>query len=93
MVRSLILRPLEVVDRVMKKRVFAFNAAVGVVEARDAHRLLTRMLLVLATDHVDLAAHLNGVIQRVYRVSSMVLAPTLELALIDAIIVSSAWHV
>ena len=51
------------------------------------------MLLVLAADHVDLAAHLDRVIQRVNRVSSMVLAPTLQLALIYAIIVAAAWHV
>ena len=66
MVRGLIFSSLEVVHRVMQKRVLAINTAIRVVKAADPHGLLARVLAAaLSSDHVDLAAHFHGVVQRV----------------------------
>ena len=84
MVSSLILSTLEIVHRIVKKRVLTLYTAVGVVEARDAHGLLTRVLGVLGSHHMDLSSHLNTVVQGIDGVSSMVLAAmALKFALVD----------
>ena len=66
MVSGLIFSSLEVVYRVMQQRVLAVNTAIRVVKAADSHRLLARVLsAALSSDHMDFAAHLDGVVQRV----------------------------
>jgi len=73
----------------MQERVFTLNTAVGVIKTRDADTLLTRMFRTLRSDHMDLATHLNRVVESIDRVASVMLAASLEFALIYAI----AWHV
>ena len=86
MVSSLVLGTLEIVHRIVKKRILTFNTTVGVVEARDAHRLLTRVLRGLGSHHMDLPTHLHRVVQGINRVSTMVLAAVaLKFALVDRV--------
>ena len=86
MIGRLVLGAFEVVHRVMKKGVVPFNAAVSVIEARDADRLLAWVLRRLGTDHVNLASHFNRVVKRVNRISTMVLASvSLQFPLVNAV--------
>ena len=68
----------------MQERVLAIDATV--IETRNADGLLPDVLLLLGTDHMNLAAHLYGAVQGVDRISTVVLARSvsLQLALVDS---------
>ena len=60
MVGSFILGALKVMHRVMKE-VISINTTV--LKARDANRLLTHVLLLFSTDHMNFAAHFDGIVE------------------------------
>ena len=48
------------------------------------------MLRALGSNHMDLSSHLDGVVERVDGVTTVMLGATLELGLVGAI---ASWHV
>ena len=61
MVRCFVLGALKVVHRVMKEIV----VIAAIVEARDPNGLLTPMLLLFSTDHVDFAPHFDRAVESI----------------------------
>lgn len=68
----------------MQERVLAVDATV--IKTRDPDRLFPNVLLLLSTDHMNLAAHLHGAVKCIHGIPTVMLARTvaLQLALIDS---------
>ena len=87
MITTLMLSSIEIVDRVVQQGIVAIDAViVRIVETRDAHGLLTRVLRLLRTDQMNLATHLDAVVESVDRVSTVVsLAVPRDFALVHVV--------
>ena len=87
MITTLMLSSIEIVDRVVQQGIVAIDAViVRIVETRDAHGLLTRVLRLLRTDQMNLATHLDAVVESVDRVSTVVsLAVSRDFSLVHVV--------